>query len=520
MDEFDLMVSGYCKEATAVSMQLELNLESDSRYQQATKKLQENLAKISPAKSGASAGTGKFQYKVPKATSMLAALDVPLKKPVNLNETPTNTDNDPFETKHDKPSSSTPIASSGFVFKQKCSTQASNPCKLTPSRTTDDAKVSIQATASSSGTSASASTQNNPSHRHNSSVNKVLHARTNGNVSTDFERSLSPARNNPKVTFDPDLDDYMVEVLNGPCFKSSQLSQLSLKANRHSLQEIQKSLLEKYFDILSQLPIDFFNSVDGFRTDTYSKLKSLIESVRGKIKVNEMAAENIKASCLIGSRKSRIQTTSTKNDISAESNEASFNTSGFDQEFDESHKDYVDSTPPPVPSSSTASQSSVFVFKKPVFGTTPNTSVVADTADTANPPQHDEDEEDIESILNNIHEAELIDRGRANQTDLSAVDLITPESSFRRPEPRVTFNAAETSLRNTQFIENVETQLDEDGWQVYDASQFEDHNEVFSIADVSEALPSTSYNQRNAPKNDASLCRFLDGGNNQVRIAN
>lgn len=126
MDEYDLMVSGYCRDSGAISMGLQLDLESDSRYLQATKKLQENLAKISPAKNASipteGSKVGKFQYKVPKASSMLAALDVPLKKPINFNVTPVKNENDQC-----KPSSSTPIASSScFDFKQKQSTVFSN----------------------------------------------------------------------------------------------------------------------------------------------------------------------------------------------------------------------------------------------------------------------------------------------------------------------------------------------------------------------------------------------------------
>lgn len=513
MDEFDLMVSGYCKKASAISMNLELDLESDSQYLKATKKLQENLAKISPTKSAATSKIGKFQYKVPKATSMLAALDVPLKEPINLNLTPNiNTDDDPFETKYEKPSSSTPILVTNTHKRSTKDTKGEQSIFRTSSPAPSDINGPTKTTLDE---------HNRSNNQHISPISKTsikpISTSTFKSNPANVER---PEKKKPKVTFDPDLDDYMVDVLNSPCFKTNGLSQPSLKENCTSLKEIQNSLLEKYYDIFSQLPVEFFSSIDGFRLDAYSKLKSLIENVKSKIKVNEKALKNVTTSSTIGSRKSCLETTTASNGVSDtrfKANQISrdISNSSF---FDEPERDCVDSTLPPVPSLSTPSQSSAFVFKKPMFGTMPGTSATA-AAETINPSQENEDD-DIESILNNIQEAELIDRGRANQTNLSSIDLITPESSFRRPEPRVTFSAHETSLRNTQFIENVETQIDDDGWQVYDASQFEDNNDIISIADVSEAFPSTSNNQRYSTNNDQSLYRSVDAvGSSQASNA-
>ncbi|XP_062561250.1 recQ-like DNA helicase Blm isoform X2 [Armigeres subalbatus] len=498
MDEYDLMVSGYCPDSGAISMGLQLDLESDSRYLQATKKLQENLAKISPAKNASipteGSKVGKFQYKVPKASSMLAALDVPLKKPINFNVTPVKNENDQC-----KPSSSTPIASSScFDFKQKQSTVFSNK---NPSKVKE--KGSNNTNGSTKATFAG-----------NISVSTTPIATTRSvkeNITSDYR--LSSKEENLKIKFDPDLDEYMVDVLNSSSFKINGYSQSSLKNNCNSLQEIQKSLLEKYYSILSQLPIEFFSSIDGFRLDTYSKLKSLIENVKGKIKVNEKALESVGTNFTTGSRKSRLDTpvNNSRLEVNRKISDSS-NSSLYDTNFKEPEND-VD-TDSDILSTQSSSKSSAFIFKKPIFGTSTVSSVITSTA--AETGENEDDEDDIESILNNIREAELIDKGQAHQTNLSAIDLVTPESSFRRPEPRVTFNAQETSLRNTQFIENIETQLDDDGWQVYDPSQFEDDKEAICIADVSEVFPSTSFNQRNISKNDSTVCQLLDRSSSQA----
>ncbi|XP_065093126.1 recQ-like DNA helicase Blm isoform X2 [Ochlerotatus camptorhynchus] len=539
MDEYDLLVTKYCTEASKIAMNLELDLENDSRYQQATKKLEENLAKISPAKKatdqdGASK-IGKFQYKVPKAASLLSGLSEPLKKPINLNKTPLTYDDDPFETKHDKPSSSTPIGSTSFSFIQKKSSEAAKGEQSTSQRSLFKTKLPSRLQVNkiiSPKTDAASLSEKKINNQNNSPLTKAAVEKPNKpnihkppttpeSISTYLDRLFSSTKKNTSVNFDPALDDYMVDILNSPSFKFNGGSKAELKKNSQSLQDTYKSLLEKFYSICDQLPTECFGSVQGFRMDTFSKLKSLVENVKGKIRVNEKALENFKTHSVTGSRKSRSKSNGF-DDYDAMCPSSSIKDTVLnDVNFVEQENDFVDSTlPGETPKESAASQSGAFVFKKPIFGTMLNSSdstALSEVKENGNRSRED-DEDDIESIMNNIREAELIDTGRSNQTNLSSIDLVTPESSFRRPEPRITFSAQETSLRNTQFIENVDTQLDDDGWQVYDASQFE-NSDVISITDASEGLPSTSSNQCNQSKSDASLCRLLDDVDSQVSTA-
>ncbi|XP_058821975.1 recQ-like DNA helicase Blm isoform X2 [Topomyia yanbarensis] len=505
-DEYDLLVSKYCTEATAVSLMLDLDLKNDSRYQKATKKLEENMAKISPKKNIAADGnttkTTKFEYKVPKAGSMLFSLKEPLKKPIDLNETPPTKDDDVFEMK--KPTSSTPLAESNFAFKPKQMTDFQ----------TRNGQSQIQ---------------------YNLFPSPICPNNGHVQLSTPIEKSEALESCTPKkssdtlnclnqtktfaVKFDSGLDGYMVEILNDPRFKSKELSEVEIKKNHQYLQETNRVLLEKFFDIFAQIPVNIFNSIQGFQQDTYSKLKSLIENTRGKIKVNEKVLENIKSinksSSVIGSRKSHLEKKKTSQTLMITEEATRGVTSPDPEELD----DFIDCTIPSKKIDDTQSKPSAFVFKKPLSGTG-NLSNNQQASTSYLNASREDDEDDIESILNNIREAELIDKGRANQHNLSSVDLVTPESSFRRTEPRITFNHQETSLRNTQFIENVETQVDEDGWQVYDASQF-DAPDVINITDASEGFDNAASYNRKQSLSDAALCKLLEaaGGDSQLPSA-
>ncbi|XP_058447528.1 recQ-like DNA helicase Blm [Malaya genurostris] len=484
-DEYDLLVSKYCSEATVVSQMLDLNLKNDARYQEATKKLEENLAKISPNKNisvdGSTKKSTKFEYKVPQSGTMLFGLIEPLKKPINLNETLAVQDDDVFETK--KPSSSTPLAASNHVFKFKKRSDGIS-LSLTPVHTANKPKPVIPI--------------------------KSTDAPDSLPTSTVSETMLDLKKAKPTVKFDPGLDGYMVQVLNDPRFKSKEPCEIEMEKNFQYLQETNRVLLEKFYDIFAQIPIDTFKSVEGFRSDAYSKLKSLIENTRGKIKALENTRSVKKSTPATGSRKSHSQSSRIDESLNFDQISRPVIPSYTKQNSNEhDDDDFIDCTLPTNKMDDTQTKPSSFVFKKPISSTlnTPKNSTLTG-ANIQNYAQ-EEDDDDIESIMDNIREAELIDKGRANQQNLSSIDLVTPESSFRRPEPRITFDRQETSLKNTQFIENVETQVDDDGWQVYDASQFEDHA-TQNIIDASEGFEPVTLSNRKQLLSDASLCKLLD----------
>uniref|UniRef100_A0A8D8LAU0 RecQ-like DNA helicase BLM n=1 Tax=Culex pipiens TaxID=7175 RepID=A0A8D8LAU0_CULPI len=547
LDEYDLLVSKYCSQAAIVSQQLELELQNDTHYQEATKKLEANLAKISPQKSvGEGTSKGKFQYKVPKAQggSLLAGLAEPLRKPIDLNDSSGSTklddDDDVFEfKKRGKPAScSTPVfkpkapslatvvTDSPPIFKPKVPSTVNN--ETPPTLFKPKAPLSLS-NSKPLNPSASEFVPKETPPKFTFVPKQPVFGSTSKpapleSTSETLDRLLSPTKPKSTVQFDPELDDLMIDVLNDSRFKSKELSEAEVKKSCQYLQETSHVLLEKFYDIIAQIPDEHFNAIQGFRTGTYSKLKSLIENVRGKTKVSKKALENfknLKKSSATGSRKSHSSTATRRNSLldmvdgepPPKSNGFTTSSVVYDEVFDvpetELFEPEMEQPPqqPPTPAVE-MTKPPAFVFKKPVYGpTTPigNKSVTLEKEDYV------DDEEDIDSIMENIREAELIDQGKVNRRQLESIDLVTPESSFRRSEPRITFNAQETSLRNTQFIENVETQVDDDGWQVYDATQFESSN-VIAVAD-SPPAPSASQ-QPFVPKPQNSLGNFHSGVRN------
>ncbi|XP_055643592.1 recQ-like DNA helicase Blm isoform X2 [Toxorhynchites rutilus septentrionalis] len=529
-------------------MKLELDLENDSSYRKATKKLEENLAKVSPLKNlsqTTSRSIGKFEYKTPKAASLLAGLNETLKKPIDLNMTPVNDGDDAFENKTNRPSSSTPLSainvpvrsntiisgveqqniktqdkaplagSSNFIFRPKLRAALRDACDESP----DTTSKLFTANKKSQEDSTAFPKEIAPLPMKAKDEKKLL---STSNSSGNLDRILSPAKQKPSVRFDPELNECIVEVLNSPRFTKKGLSKTEIESQCQYLKETNHLLLGKFFDIISQIPVEFFGSIPKFEMATYSKLKSLIENVRGKIKVNEKALDNFNdlKKPSIGSRKSRIEpfNDSVLNDTDKTPLVLNASTMRVSNKHPvrDFENDLAGISTPTTNISDSQKKSSGFVFKKPLAGTlhSLNDSKTDEKiVETQNPVNEDEDDDDIESIMDSIREAELIDKGRSNQRNLSSIDLVTPPGSFRRTEPRITFNANETSLRNTQFIENVETQVDDDGWQVYDPSQFEDNNPR-----VSNDFVSVSDFQRKEPNRDAELCRLLDDVDNQAPI--
>ncbi|XP_055546842.1 recQ-like DNA helicase Blm isoform X2 [Wyeomyia smithii] len=498
-------------ESVTTSEKLELNLENDSNYQKATKKLNENLAKISPQKTcipkSDNKKSSKFEYKVPKA-SLLSSLSEPLNKTIDLNVP------SPASSIIDKPTldeseivSSTPKRAPILSLKQKSILSTANDNikhqeQQSSVSMNNGQKIQLKKALTSKDTVKSTFSKNEL--KHNSTG--VFQSLPTESTSGALDRLLSPSKY-PSIKFDPTLNDKMVEILNNPRFKTTEVSETELKNTCRYLHETNQLLLEKFYNIFAQLPEQFFSLIEGFQLDTYSKLKSLIENTRGKIKVNEKALENFQKLKVSSSRSHKTCTETIRT--------GKLSYSPVDNDVE---NNIVNGSSSLKQSNETPLRTSGFVFKKPMFNTNLNKQEENKSIELDAPREDSEEEEDIESIMERIREAELINNGRANQQNISTINLATPESSCKpTSEPRITFSAKETCLRNTQFIENVETQVDDDGWQVYDPSQFDDPESIV-IADASERFESAaSFHQKNNQLRDASLGQLLkDVGESQI----
>ncbi|XP_035778493.1 Bloom syndrome protein homolog [Anopheles albimanus] len=526
LDEFDLMVENYPDPGGSIdqSKTIELNLDGDSRYVEATKKLQENLQKLtSPAKF-----TPKFQYKQPKASRFSFDL-----KGDHVFGNQSDED-DIFERKKKPGSTSTPVLAAP-------ATTNSTPADAATPQPRNNLFTAI----------ATPKVQPHPANEGN--VLPKL------NKSSELNRLLSPTTNTHNIQFDEDLPAFLDEVNSNHAFNSKSLHERDIRKNGRFLADSRLGLLERFYDLIAQVPSEALRQVDrNFNVDCYERLKTTIDSVRGKIKVNERVLENMRR---LSKSKSTPTNPTKQSPVQPDKVPIVYDLS-FDGEANEGESDYVESTLPPVtdrtkdtssyspasvalpkatPSASSSFCSSVpppkstgsaFVFKKPIAGTLLNTPEAGQrlSVSTSGAVNIDDDDDDMvneEDILNSLHEAELIDRGKSVQISLNTIDLVTPDTSLRKPNPpRITFpvepapNAAPGPVpRNTQFIEEIHTQVDDDGWQVYDASLFDESIEVVpddSLATRTSAAPpkSTGNAPITVPATGTEVGRFHEGVRN------
>ncbi|XP_052867460.1 recQ-like DNA helicase Blm [Anopheles cruzii] len=539
LDEFDLMVQNRKGVPPKSVDPIELDLLEDSAYTKATKKLQENLNKLisepSPVK------VLKFECKQP--TSARISLDKCREDTFGCSFDDAADEDDFFERKKKThASTSTPLGGVSI----------STPSAGTPQPKADGLTSILKP--SKLVTESGQRKQNN---------------------SSELNRLLSPSKKTVAIRFDEGLQSYLDDVIGSAGFNSKSLHERDIRKNGEFLAGKRLALLERFYDLLTQLPTECLQRIDsGFNVECYERLKSTIDSVRGKIRVNDRVLDRMRS--LSKSKSKESNSTIVAEESPAKSIDRhrpaakipivyDFPFGADDIFFDGS--DVVESTLPerngwekaressstapfvPLPSSlpktlqskeptaplsaSTNPSSagppkptgSAFVFKKPMTGTLLNA-----TADfSADVSKHDrskcsvsygvdvDDDDDLvndDDILKSLHEAELIDRGKSGaHVDLTTVDLVTPETSLRRPDPpRITFPAesipsAPATARNTQFIEEINTQLDDDGWQLYDASMFDESlEEPVSSANV----PTASI----VPASGTDIGRFHEGVRN------
>uniref|UniRef100_A0A182VYJ5 RecQ-like DNA helicase BLM n=1 Tax=Anopheles minimus TaxID=112268 RepID=A0A182VYJ5_9DIPT len=533
-DEFDCMVEQGSSTLKPINFDpLELNLATDKRYVEATKKLEANLHKLaeigpSPVK------LPKFEYKQQKTVRRIS---LELNKNSVFGESSIDenlVDDDDFECKKTTHSTSTPIGGpvAGLLPSSKPST--TTPVKLV--------------------------TKDTPS---------------------ALERLLSPDKGLGRFRFDETLNTYLDEITSSAGFNAKSTKERDIRKNVQSLEKAQLGLLNHFYDLFAQVPSESFRRIDkSFNVPCFERLKSTLDTIRGKINVYDRVLSSMQR---LSKSKSLNDSTASENG-QAGSNPVQPVTVPIVYELpfeDHNSQDCIDvientlplpepkrkesltpsssrfeelekefglrkldeptniSLKPKDPSSGavgvtkTPSGGATFVFKKPIASTLVNQiDLTADVGRTtkitgekerrsvSSPFQADaylveDDLVDDEDILNSIREEELKDQGRSFQANLSAVNLITPDTSLRRADPpRITFPVEPdppVPARNTQFIENINTQLDDDGWQVYDPSMYNDSLEELAPPSTNQQLPSSGSSSTGIIASSTDIGRFHDG---------
>uniref|UniRef100_A0A182NDW4 RecQ-like DNA helicase BLM n=1 Tax=Anopheles dirus TaxID=7168 RepID=A0A182NDW4_9DIPT len=485
-DEFDLLVEGGSAALKPINYDpIELNLSADARYLEATKKLEANLHKLSTSPVKAP----KFQFKQAKTgrTSLEFNKDIVFGRSFSV--VVDTDDDDDFESKKKTYSSSTPVGALAS-FRPSAKPDQTSPSDLEHLISPDKESVQI---------------------RFDDGLASYLEEVTS---STEFNaKSLNERDIRKNVQY---LEKAQLGLLN-------HFYDLLAQIPSASFQRIDKN----------------------FNVACFDRLKSTVGSIRGKVKVYDRVLSNVQrltnTKARTSSQGKAERTNSTLTTVTGaapivydlpfedqpafDCNEVIENTlplpesihrdsftparfQDIEKEFGFTDQDQAIlncskmieplqlGTVGPTKSGGAGG---AFVFKKPIANTLLNNSD-APSADrtkdglqsakvmptlTNQPKSGDlveaDDLVDDDEILNSIREAELIDQGRSFNTNLSTVNLITPDTSLRRSTdhgPRITFpvepEAPVVPVRNTQFIENINTQLDDDGWEVYDPSMYAD----------------------------------------------
>lgn len=272
-----------------------------------------------------------------------------------------------------------------------------------------------------------------------------------------------------------ELDTFLIEILNNKYFKSLNiLENEDLKISQEFLKESYLTLLEHFFDMINQLPLPFFQGVEGFQTSLYIKMKSLIQNIKGKIKKSEMKLNPKKSLGTVQKRLSRIN-----NKTSPEE------TVGQCINDDVQKIEKMDSTIIVNDEAATTD----FIFKRPT--SMPLVTKSCTKESYANADEYlardveDEDEFDVEEIYNNFQEAKSIENGGLSSFD--SIYLNTKSPGIKKPAataPRINF--IHDSFTMNDFSKNLQFKdqkldkvprvsgvaIDEEGWQIYNFDDF------------------------------------------------
>lgn len=210
------------------------------------------------------------------------------------------------------------------------------------------------------------------------------------------------------------MDDKLIpeieRVLNSNSMKTNDMSQTPTQ-KLEFLKEEKLKFLESYYKIINQIPMTYFSEIDGFSIATFLKLKSVVETLDSKIKNHDKSQQKPQTSVAPTAKGYRMS--------------------------------LISLPPPPIDD------------------------------------HHfdEEDQYDVDELMGGMYQEKLIQEGKSNidYVDLSTTPVINNGNKFM---PRINM-ASSTVVSNktvsgTDLIENIDTELDDDGWQKFDLTELED----------------------------------------------
>lgn len=238
----------------------------------------------------------------------------------------------------------------------------------------------------------------------------ILGLKKSVKTTTKEPSTSSSSQSKVSIKMDDKLITEIERVLNSNSMKASDQSQSSAQ-KLEFLKEEKLKFLESYYKIINQIPMTYFSGIDGFSITSFLKLKSVVETLDSKIKNHDKSQQMPPTSIAPTAKGYRMS--------------------------------LISVPPPPIDD------------------------------------HHfdEEDQYDVDELMGGMYQEKMIQEGKSNvdYVDLSSTPVISNGSKF---QPRINMATATVvsnkTVAGTDLIENIDTELDDDGWQKFDFTTLED----------------------------------------------
>lgn len=228
-----------------------------------------------------------------------------------------------------------------------------------------------------------------------------------------------------KVVFEPNLEEYMCNLLASKEFKVTK-SDVNIDKLQKSLQFFDKSYLElseKICDIIDQVPYSIFKEIPGFKSCTFLKLKTVRQQFKAKRKI-------LNKTIFCAKEKRRLEKeifddVNAMEEIEREQRQ--------EEMMFQHNNHHIENEISEIP-----------------FEITELKAVESDN--------------ELEALIDDIQLQESIDNGRSNNMTYKDFKSSKLPNANVINKPRIQFPSNKPSSQ---------PEIDEDGWEVYDAKQFE-----------------------------------------------
>uniref|UniRef100_A0A1A9WG70 RecQ-like DNA helicase BLM n=1 Tax=Glossina brevipalpis TaxID=37001 RepID=A0A1A9WG70_9MUSC len=127
-----------------------------------------------------------------------------------------------------------------------------------------------------------------------------------------------PQKSTVKIIFEKGLNEYLSGLVESPCFKTNAKENdiHVMKASLAFFKTTYLQLMEKYCNVMDQVPADYFNGIEGFETGTFLKLKIMRQKFKAKTKLLQNSMSRLENEAKI-MREQQYPTEPTDADIDA-----------------------------------------------------------------------------------------------------------------------------------------------------------------------------------------------------------